>query len=76
MSSQSSWVSLARLLAFAFWLLSGLLWFAIALALLKNLIHWEWDFYLPAAIPMFIAAIFLPFIAQFLWVAANKRQGL
>ena len=68
--------ALMRFLAVGFWLLSGLLWIALAVALFRDLIHWEWDFYLPVAIPMLLAAIFLPFVAGFLWSLANKREGL
>jgi hypothetical protein len=56
--------------------LSGLLWLALLLALLKGLIHWEWKFDFSVAIPMLLAAIFLPFIARLLWAAANRRQGI
>ena len=76
MSSQPSWIPVARLLAFVFWLLSGLLWAGLAVALLKDLLHWQWDFYAPVAIPMLLAALILPFVASFLWGVANKKQGV
>jgi len=65
-----------RLLAFLLWLLSGLLWAALILAVVKNLLHWEWKFDPSVAIPMLLAAIFLPFIARFLWSIANRQQGI
>jgi hypothetical protein len=69
-------VVVARLLAVVFWILSGFLWLALGLGLLEDLFHWKWDFYLPYAIPMFLAALFLPFIAGILWTRANKREGI